>query len=172
MANLQVTWSYRIKDALGVSVSFDDTVMLIPDTTTLATLQTITNSLTDVIDPVTDGMIDLITIKIDANIVGAKSAPNTDAEVERTGLFNYSQDTVSRKYALDLPAIARAVIADGKIDVSNADVVAFFQWFTAAHSGGTVVSKFLYALDALLDVAITFRKHRRPETRRSLEVAP
>lgn len=170
MANVAVTLAYRLKDYLGDSKSSDGTVLLVPDTTTLATLQTIVNSYTTVLDPVTDAMIDLITLKADMNIVGAKSAPIADSNpIEQTGLFNFSQAGVSWKYGVDVPAIATAVINNGKIDL-GAPVAAFYDWFTAAHSGATPVSKYQLALDTLLDVVLAFRKSRKQVSRTSTEV--
>lgn len=170
MANIAVTLAYQVKDILGDSTSADGLVLLVPDTVTLATLQTIVNSFTTVFDAVTDGMINKITAKADMNIVGAKSAPTTGGStIEETALFNYSQAGVSWKYGIDVPAIAEAVITAGKIDL-GAPVSTFYDWFTTAHSGATPVSKYQLALDTLLDVVIAFRKHRRQVSRTSTEV--
>lgn len=170
MADILVTMSYRYLDDLGVVTSDDHIVLKVADTTTLATLQTITNGLTAVLDAATDAQITLITAKADMNISGAKSAPVNGSEVERTGLINMTQTGVPWKYGVPVPSIAESLIdASGKIDIVTGAIPALVAWLEAAHSGAIPVSKYGLALAGLADVLISFRKHRKAETRRSLE---
>jgi hypothetical protein len=171
MADLLVTMSYKYLDDLGVSTSDDHIVVKFPDTTTLATIQTVVNTLTAILDAASDAQITLITGKIDLDIVGAKSSPVNGSEVERTGLINMTQAGVPWKFGVPVPSVAESLIdASGKLNIVSTAISDLFDWLEATHSGGTPVSKYGLVLTGLADVLITFRKHRKAETRRSLEV--
>ncbi len=170
MANILCTWSVKLRDYLGVVTSFDDYHGLIPDTVTLAGLQTITNAYVAVLDAVTDSEIILITLKVDMVISGAKSAPNEGAENERGGLFSFSQTGVGRSFGVWLPALSDETVLAGKIDPTNTDIIAFEEWFVTTHGGGETVSDFNYILEALLGTLISFRTLRTAESRRSRSV--
>lgn len=170
MANYSAQASYKIKDYLGVETShLIDFVA--PEATTITQLQTFVSGYTPVLDAIIDGQIILLTLSLDMNIAGAKSSPVVGNPVEQTGLFNFSQSGVTRKFGIDVPSIANEVIANGKVDLSNADVTAWKDWITAAHSGISVVSAYLLDLVALIDVLLSFRKKRKALNRRSFENA-
>lgn len=170
MADLLVTMSYKFLDDLGVEASDDHIVLKFPDTTTLATIQTVVNGLTTILDAVSDAQIILITGKIDLWIVGAKSAPVNGSEVERTALINMTQGGVSWKYGIPIPSAAEALIdASGKLIITAGAITDLINWLEASHTGGTPVSKYGLALVGLRDVLLSFRKHRKAEARRSLE---
>jgi hypothetical protein len=161
--------SYEIKDELGVTTSFPSFVD-VPTATTVAQLQTFANDYTAVLDPVTDGEIVGITIKIPLVITGAKSSPVAGAEDERTALFNYEQAGSNRSWSIDVPAIAAAAIVSGKVDLTNAAIIAYRAFVLATTLGITFASAYGNALVAARSVLISFRKHRKSENRRSFEV--
>jgi len=170
MANVLATWSVKLRDFLGVVSSFDDFHVLVPDTVTLAGLQTITTDYVEVLDVVTDSEIIQITLKLDMVISGAKSAPNEGAENERGGLLSFSQTGIGRTFGVWIPGLSDETIVAGKIDPTNTDIIAIESWFTSTHGGGETVSDFNYILEDLLGTLISFRTLRTAESRRSRSV--
>jgi hypothetical protein len=170
MATVTALATAEILDALGVTVSFPIYVEF-ADTTTLATLNTWAAAYLDALDPIIDGQITSFTLKPALTLPGGlKSAPVATAEAERNGVFNFSQATVKYRDGLAVPTIADAVIANGKIDLTLTAITTFISFITTVTNGVTITSKFLYALQGLVDAFISFRKHRKAELRRSLEV--
>jgi hypothetical protein len=160
--------SYKILDNLGVTVSMPIYVA-VDDTKTVAQALTDANLIGQQIDPIIDGQILQTSMAIDGGPPsGAKSSPVSTAEVERTGLFNFDQATSPYRFGVDVPSIADAKIVNGKIDLTDADIIAFLDVLTAAGTALTPESTSLYTLVALLDALLTFRKHRKAESRRSL----
>lgn len=170
MATVLATVSYKFKDALGVEASDDHIVLKINDTATVADLQTVMDSLTPVVDAVTGAQIILLTLKLDMNISGAKSTPDAGSEVERVGLINMSQAGVAWKYGIPIPSWKQTLITSGKMVLTGA-TAALVSWLTTDHTGGTPVSKYGLVLEGALDYLLAFRKHRKAETRRSLETS-
>lgn|ERR1700690_1057134 len=167
---ITVTWSVKIKDALGVTVSFNDLMVNVPDTVTLAGLQTITDGWTNLVNRLSDGQITLITCKLDMVITGARGTPVAGSEVERTGMFNFDQTTIGAPWPVDIPSLAETLIIGGKIDLTASAITDFITFMLAAHGGGAVVSDSLYTITGLRDSLLAFRKHRRAESRRSLAI--
>jgi hypothetical protein len=171
MANIPALLSVELLDALGVTVSMD-TFYEVPDTTTLADLNTYLAAYLPKLDAITDSKIVGATFKPRGTLPGGlKASPDEDAENERTGLFNFSQANVPYKNGIDIPAISDAVITNGKIDLTATAVTDWVSIITTTTQGLINVSKFLNALNALLDALISFRKHRKAESRRSFEVS-
>jgi len=151
--------------------------MMIPvnadDTKTLAAIVGDVLALQIAVDGISDSEIVGSSINLTTGFSTAiKTTPATTAENERTGLFNFSQTGTPYKFGLDVPSIAEATITNGKIDLSNSSILAFKAAILTAGAALTVVSTAIHSLVALLDALITFRKHRKAESRRSFEVAP
>lgn len=171
MADLQVLLSIAQEDYLGVPVSHD-IFLKVADTTTLATLASTIQEYQVLYDGITGAKLTASTAKVDVPIAGGcKASPVSGDENEMTGLFNMHQGTSKYKYGIDVPGIKTALITNGKIDLTNANIVSWLTWLTSAHTTITVVSKFLLALGGLIDALISFRKHRKAENRRSVETA-
>ena len=160
----------EVIDALGVTTSH--TIFINPPAaTTITQLQTFANDYAGVLDSIIDGQITALTAKITLTLPGTiKTSPVAGSEVERTGLFNMSQSGSKYKQGVDVPTLAAAVIVNGKIDLTNAQVLAYLAFLEAVTVGISVVSKFVNSLTGLVDALITFRKHRKLENRRSFEV--
>jgi hypothetical protein len=142
----------------------------VPDSVTVAQLASLVQAYSAVLDPLTDAQIDRIFVKLDLPFSGAKSAPVAGSIVERTMLANWEQAAVPYKYGIDVPAISASVLmADGRIDLTNATITNWTSFLLAAHTAITFVSKFANALVRLLDVLVSFRKHRKQESRRTIE---
>jgi hypothetical protein len=169
MATYIALLSAEVHDATGVPASALQYID-VPDTVTVAQLQGLVQAYSAVLDPLTDAQIDHIFVKLDLPFAGAKSSPVAGSVVERTGLFNFVQANSFYKYGIDVPAITSAVLmADGRIDLTNPIVTNWVSFIEAAHTAITFVSKFANAILRLLDVLISFRKHRKQESRRTLE---
>lgn len=162
--------SYKLLDKLGVEVSAPF-YMAIDDTKTVAQVISDANLFGQNLDPITDSQIIETRISLVGSAVsGAKSAPAATAENERTGLFNFSQSTGPYRFGVDVPGIADSKISNGKINLSDADVAAFVAGMLAAGTALTPESTAFYTLVSLLDALISFRKHRKAESRRSIEI--
>ena len=170
MATVVVQSSTQITDALGVTTT-SDLFLQMADTVTLAGLNTWAADYLPLLDAITDGQISGQVFHVHGTLpAGIKVSPASTAEVERTGLFNFSQSSSRYKFGIDVPAIADSKITGGKINLSDSDISAWKTFIGAVTAGVTVVSKFALALGALLDALISFRKHRKAESRRSFEV--
>lgn len=169
MANLECLYSVGLQDYLGVSTTHD-IFLNVPDSTTLASLTTILTGYQDLVDVISGGLITKTYLRVTIpNSETNKTDPVAGDEVEKTGLFNFSQSATPYKFGVDVPAIAETLITNGKIDLSASAITTWIAWLTAAHSGVQAISKFLYTLTGLVDALISFRKHRKAENRRSVE---
>lgn len=171
MASIFGHFSYQMLDNLGVTVSAP-IYFTADDTKTIAQLVGDAQAAGTQMDAVSDSAIQKVTIELTApNLTGTwKASPATTAENERTGLFNFSQAASPYKYGVDVPAIAESLIVNGKINLAATSVVNFINFLTTAGTVVTYVSTAIKALLALIDALLSFRKHRKPETRRSSEV--
>ncbi len=170
MANVIAIVSVEMLDSLGIQVSHDLFVEC-ADTKTLADVNTFLAAYLPKLDAITDAQITGVKYKMVGTLPGGlKASPAAHSEVEKTGLFNFSQADSAYKFGIDVPAISDGVIVNGKVDLTNSDVSTFYGFITTVTQGFTIVSKFVKALGALLDVLISFRKHRKAETRRSFVV--
>lgn len=161
--------SYKLLDKLGVEVSTPIYVK-IDDSQTIATAISEANLLGQAIDPITDSQIlETRLTFVGTPVSGAKSAPASTAENERTGLFNFSQSAGPYRFGVDIPGFADSKISSGKINLADADVASFLAAMVAAGTALTPESTSLYTLVALLDALLSFRKHRKAESRRSIE---
>jgi|SRR5215471_3690055 len=164
--------SIRLTDALGVTVSMPVYIALDPSKT-LSAIEADLNSVIAAVEATTDSFIEGATLNVEVSIVrtGFKTSPNATAENERTGLFNFKQTGSPYKNGVDLPAIQDALITGGKIDLTAAAITALVNALTVPFTTFEVVSTAIRALTALTDALLTFRKHRKAESRRSIEVA-
>jgi len=170
MATVPGQLSVKIKDALGVETSMS-TLHDVTTTDTVADLQTWAAAYLPKLDAITDGQITAATIAVTLTLPGSlKDAPAAHSEVEKTGLFNFGQTGLPYKYGIDVPAISDNVIVNGKIDLTNSDITDWISLLTTLTNGIQAISKAFVVLTGLLDALISFRKHRRAESRRSFEV--
>jgi hypothetical protein len=170
MANHPGTVSLTIIDEIGVKSQMLTNV-IVTDATTVANIETLANGLVGVTDDIIDGQIIAATFKLDCDFSGAKSAPVAGSRVEQTGLFNFEQASSTYKYGIDVPNIKNAVLVGGRIDLTDASVIAWKNYILATTATITFAGRVLNALLALLDVLLTFRKKRRQLDARSFEEA-
>lgn len=169
MATYLALLSAEVHDATGVPASALEYVD-VPDTVTVAQLASLVQAYSAVLDPLTDAQIDRIFVKLDLPFSGAKSSPVAGSIVERTMLANWEQSSSVYKFGVDVPAVTANIIGtDGRIDTTNPIFTNWTAFLLAAHTGITFVSKFALALLRVIDVLISFRKHRKQEQRRTIE---
>lgn len=169
MANLHCVGSVRLKDTEGVITSKDQ-FFLVADTVTLATIVTQMQAFYALLDKVTDaaGVQGQFLIRFPST--GLKTSATVKNGLSNTGAFSFSQTGSLYTHLDDVPAFAEAKITGSKVDLTDADVIAYYQWFTGAHSGLQPVGKYDNNLNSFLEFKLATRKHRRPLTRVSAEV--
>lgn len=170
MATINATISVEIVDAYGITGQVLINVT-IPDTATLAQLATDIATLVSDTNPLTQGVI----TKAVAHLVLPGSGDVlSDAlgDVEKGALFNYNNATDAYATGILVPDVNPGILTTaGLVDLTNTDVLAFNTFLTSAHTAITPVTKGNRALTALRDALITFRKHRKPLTRKTKEIA-
>jgi len=168
MATQQGVVSVRVVDHYGIPGS-TDYFITIDDTKTVAQLVTDVVSLLDAELALTQGneVEALVTVVAHRN---TDPGPGT-GDIEKGGLFNFANASDPYKQGYWIPDINPAVLnGSGLIDLTNTDVTAFITFLTTAHTVITVVTKGVRALTALADALISFRKHRKPLTRKTKEL--
>jgi len=169
MASYIGTLSAQIVDSYGIPGQTPVTVT-IPDTATLAQIASDVASMYDDLQPLTDGTVIGATLKLDFPKSGADPSAAT-GDIEKGGLFNFNNATDPFATGILVPDIAAAVLnSSGLIDLTNSDVNTWITWLTTAHTAITVVTKGIRALTTLRDALISFRKHRKPLSRKTKEL--
>jgi hypothetical protein len=155
--------SYGIPGQAPIFVTMDDTK-------TLAQLATDVVSYVNEVKNVTDGVITKATVLIE--LPGDGDAPTTaTGDIEKGGLFNFNNATDSYAQGFLIPDISHLVLnGAGLIDLTNVSVTNLITFLTTAHTVITVVTKGVRALTTLRDALISFRKHRKPLSRKTKEV--
>lgn len=166
MANVNVRFSARVIDTLNTEASALAYINIV-DTTTLATLTTDLNAWLAALDGVTDGVITHSSFSVVPTLDTAlKSTLVAGAEVERTGVFNFTGTVSAKRWGMAVPAFAVSLISSGKIILATTNVttltalVAATPYTNATGNFNTTFS------DALL----SFRKRRKQLSRSSAEI--
>lgn len=168
MAQVQGVVSVRLIDQYGIPGTTDYFVTA-DDTKTIAELNT------DVVTLLNKELALTQANEVEA-VISLVSHRNSDpgpgtGDIEKGGLFNFANATDPYKQGYWIPDIAPAVLnGSGLIDLTNADVTAFITFLTTAHTVITVVTKGVRALSSLADALLSFRKHRKPLSRKTKEV--
>ena len=97
--------------------------------------------------------------------------PKAGSRVEQTGIINFTNASNSHRWGEGLPGLDDAVISGGKLDLTNAAVIAFNAIMTGALAGGTFTNPYLQAIVAVKDALLSFRERRRQLQRSSSELA-
>ncbi len=169
MANILAVLSAHIVDGIGIPGQ-SPVFIEIPDTATLAQLATDVVSYVALIKNVTDGVITEATVKL--ILPGDGDAPSTaTGDIEKSAVMNYNNATDHYATGALIPDVSHLVLTAGELlDLTNVNVTNLITWMTTAHTAITVVTKGVRALTSLKDALISFRKHRKPLTRKTLEV--
>jgi len=167
MATLNGLLSAQITDTYGITAT-TDAFITIDDTKTIAQLNADALSWANTIQSLSQGNLTQYSAKI---IVEETPGGPASGDVEKGGLFNFNNATDPYAQGYWIPDISPSVLdANGLIDLANVDVAAFITFLTTAHTVITVVTKGVRALTALKDALISFRKKRKPLSRKTKEV--
>lgn len=170
MAVHQGSASVIVEDAYGITGQSQVTIT-VDDTTTIAQLATWADNYAGVVG---DGnMTQGKAVKCEVRLIFADGSDTTvpAGDIEKGGLFNFGNATDSFLQGVLVPDINPAVLnAQGLIDLTNTTVTDYITFITTVTTGITVVTKGLRALSSLVDALITFRKHRKPLSRKTKEI--
>lgn len=171
MANIHCIGSVTLQDTEGTKVS-QDQFFLVADTVTLATIITQMQAYCALLDPVTDAAGLICRFEIKFASTGLKTGPTVQNPVENNGLFTFSQLSSSYVFTEPVPSLAESKISGSKVDLTDADIIAYYQWFTTAHSGLQPVGKYDNNLQSFLKFKLATRKHRKSQSQLTTEEAP
>lgn len=159
MANVPLHFSAAVRDGLQTAAPLTS-YLLVPDSTSLATLIGDLGTWATTIDACIDGaIVDLsarLTPALPAGLKAATGATWLASRVEQTGVLNFSASGSDRRYGQALPSLSNAVIAGGKIDLSNTAIVALVSLLTNPANDFTNAQS--QTLEAALDALISFRQ--------------
>lgn len=172
MATIDGQIAMRVRDYLGDTAS-QATYVTFSDATTVAQLITAVQTVQTDLNAITDGVIDLSEIKIVVPLTGGlRVTPVVGSTVENTAMFNFPVAVApNRTWSSDVPAIAESKIVNGKVDLTDADILNWIHLFTVAGAVFTFVTEVFQALKTFLNKCVlTTRKHRKQLNRTSTEV--
>jgi hypothetical protein len=119
-------------------------------------------------DGVTDGAFRQVWATIKPTLPGGlKSATGATwaaSDITKTGIIDFSATDTSRRWGQAIPTLADAVIVNGKIDTTNAAIVALVDLLL--NPTGFFTNADNQSLEAALDALISFRQYliRRKRT--------
>jgi len=167
MTTQQGLVSVRFIDAYGIvgastfNITMDDTKTIAQLLTDVSSLAAATEALSQANEYRTQ-----VTIVADPGSTPVRGA----GDIEKGGLFNFSNATDEYKTGVLVPDVNPSILnGAGLIDLSNTAVTDWITFLTTAHTVITVVTKGVRALSGLVDALITFRKHRKPLSRKTKE---
>jgi hypothetical protein len=168
MATVHGVLGVRLEDTEGVITSHQIFVQF-ADTATLATLISAAQAYFALLDPITDAAG--ITAHLIANFdsTGLKTAPIVKNPVGNGGLFTFQASGTPYVYSSLVPSIAESKLTGGKLNITDTDVVDYYQWFTAPPGALTPTTKGYQVITAFRTFKLSTRKHRREQTRVSEE---
>lgn len=167
MATILGVLSVHVQDEYGI-VGTSPVFVEVDDTKTVA--QTATDALAYMgqVQGVTQGTVVRTTLQLDIYTNPSPSLGTGD--IEKGALFNFNNASDPYATGILVPDVNPSVLdANGLIDLSNGSITSFIAWITTAHTAITVITKGVRALTALRDALITFRKHRKPLSRKTIE---
>lgn len=164
MATIQGLMSAQITDAIGITAT-TDAFIEIDDSKTIAQLQSDVLSWANAVEALSQGNLTRYEVRTITDVTPVSAA---SGDVEKGVLFNFNNATDPYAQGYWIPDLNPAIqTSTGQIDLSNVDVAAFVTFMTTAHTVITVVTKGVRALTALRDALVSFRKRRKPESRRT-----
>lgn len=155
MANLPVQFSGTIIDGMVIPATVISYLAL-PDTATLAQMQSALGVWASALDGCTDGAFTQVFATVAPRLPdGLKAATGVtwlDSRVSQTGVITFSATGTTRRYGQPIPALSNSVISGGQVDIASAAIAALISlmlnptgFFTNLQQESLVA-----ALDALL----------------------
>jgi hypothetical protein len=174
MANVNVRFSASLQDELGTTAS-TTAYGVVPDTVTLAGIKTAYLAWQSALDAITDvavtgGRVDLLQAGTATDKGAGAGKAKAGSRVEQTGIINFTNASNSHRWGEAVPGLADATIVGGKLDLTNAAVIAFNAILTGALAGGTYTNPYLQAIVAVKDAILSFRERRKQLQRSSFEL--
>ena len=118
-------FSYTVEDELGVSATVLLNALVDPAATVLD-LDTHWQDVGGFLDSIIGGVIRGGHYRVmEDSVTGGKSSPAAGSRVEQSGVFNFAVSGTSYKTGITVPSIKDGVITADRINLTNADVVAF-----------------------------------------------
>lgn len=172
MATIHGIMSFRLQDFLGATGS-EKTLVQFSDATTVAQMITDAQAYAVLLNPCTDAMGLQGRFEFFFPPTGLKTSISTNNTLVNGGLLSYSQAGGNRYiYSEEVPAFAEAKITNGKIDLSDTDVIALKNWYLNGGAHILAESNAYNTLAAFRYCKLGSRSDRRVETRVSFEPAP
>src|SRR5689334_18991201 len=133
--------SIAITDATGdrktMQVYFD------PTTATLAQITTWLQNLALVVDAVSDGVIESMSLTLAVTLPGGlDTAPTGDVDIERGALIGFDASGTPYRHSVWIPAFSTTMFTGDLVDFSNAGVQALDDYLTTTVTGITASDKF------------------------------
>lgn len=160
MANKDMIVEFQITDDNGLVAPFS-IYALVDDTKTIAEIQTELNIWAPLVDACTDGEITQLNMTIHMSLVGVKSDPVAESNIQEGGLLTFYQANIKYPESVWLPAFKDSLAVQGKIENTGAAGALITVLATSPHGGVSVTSKFLNVLTAFSRGRTTFRRFAR-----------
>ena len=162
--------SVSIQDELGTKSTSSQYVMVDP-TAPLASLAATAQAYATAIDAISSGVItETRATLLPGNPAGIKAAPAAGSRVEASAVVNFVDANSPRKYGTLIPAIADAMIVNGKLNLQNAAVQAFVVLLTTATGTEAFATPARTIINHAVDALLSFRKHKKQLARSSFEL--
>lgn len=161
------TMSAEIEDAIGI-VGTAPAFVQIPEASTLTQIAADVFEYAAAAQALTAGSLKRVNVRLNFEVA---DPPAATGDIEKGALLNFNNAFDAYAQGQFIPDVAPAVLnAQGLLDLTNADVTGFIAFMTTAHTAITVITKGVRALTSLKDALISFRKHRKPLSRKTKEV--
>lgn len=168
MTARQGLFSLAMVDKYGIEGNTQSFVE-IDDTKTVAQLLADLSSWSDVVAPLSQavGTRERVILEVPTG-----NDPTTAVgDIEKGTLWNFGNASTTYAQGMWIPDVNPSILnSSGLVDLSNVNVTAFITFMTTVHTAVTLVTKGLQALSNLIDVLISFRKHRKPLARKTKEI--
>jgi hypothetical protein len=164
MATVFGNAQWRLVDTDGVETS-KIVYFQTSDATTIAQLVSDLTGFAPLLDAVTDaGTAGVASLSINFSPTGIKSPPNATNTMGEGLLTTFSQTGVPRAFSDLVPAVARAIVSNGKVDLTPGGAYANYRAaFLAPLAHITLGSADERTLAAFRRLRLTTRKHRREQ---------
>lgn len=162
-------FSFTIVDELGVEASIQ-AYLLVDPLCTAADLSAGWQTMATAIDGITGGQITRGQAVVVEAMTGGKGSPAAGSRVEQTGVFDYGTAVGTHVWGQAIASLADSVISGGKINLANANVIAYQAVIPGTITLGEYANSSFQALTTFKDCFISFRKRRKQLDRASKEV--
>lgn len=176
VANTQaVEYSYSMIDELGTKTTFLEFGLVDPGTATPTSLRAGWVALGAALDAVSGCAITGGTVRlVETPDAGFKAGPTARSRSEQTAIFNLKAAGNNRRWGVDVPGVQDTFIVAGKVDETAGATATLIKMLdgTTAWNVGQAANAAFQAITGIVDIVLSFRKHRKSLSRTSFEVVP